>query len=91
VFPNVIDCTVPPSPIHVKVLNPICVCVCVCVVLGIELKEIQVFLIKMVFILTYNGFFMVGVRFELGALCLQSRHFALEPHLQSILLWLFWR
>jgi hypothetical protein len=28
---------------------------------------------------------------KLRALCLQSRHSALEPHLQSILLWLFWR
>jgi hypothetical protein len=45
----------------------------------------------------YTGFFLfvglslflVGLRFELRALHLQNR--PLEPHLQSILLWLFWR
>jgi hypothetical protein len=29
--------------------------------------------------------------FELGALCLQAGALPLEPHLQCILLWLFWR
>jgi hypothetical protein len=36
-------------------------------------------------------FFLVGLEFELRALHLQSRCSTLEPHLQSIWLWLFWR
>jgi hypothetical protein len=34
---------------------------------------------------------LVGWRFALRALQLQSRCSTTEPHLQSILLWLFWR
>jgi hypothetical protein len=37
----------------------------------------------------YEFFFFLG--FELKALCLQSGPLPLEPHLQYILLWLFWR
>jgi hypothetical protein len=34
------------------------------------------------------NFFFYGTGFDLRVLCLQSRHLQLEPHLQSILLWL---
>jgi hypothetical protein len=34
---------------------------------------------------------LVGLGFEFRAVGLQSRSLPLEPHLQAILLWLFWR
>jgi hypothetical protein len=44
------------------------------------------------FIIFYFIFiFLVELGFELRALYLQSRCLLLEPHLQPILLWLFWR
>jgi hypothetical protein len=36
-------------------------------------------------------FVLLAMGFELKALHLQSRRSNLEPHLQSILLWLLWR
>jgi hypothetical protein len=35
--------------------------------------------------------FFVDLEFELRVSCLQSSTLALEPHLQTIFLWLFWR
>jgi hypothetical protein len=42
-------------------------------------------------ILFFFLFWGLGLGFELRALHVQGRHSLLEPHLQSILLWLFWR
>jgi hypothetical protein len=39
---------------------------------------------------TIDFVFLVGLGFELKALHLQAGTLLLEPHLQSIFLWLFW-
>jgi hypothetical protein len=36
-------------------------------------------------------FFLVGLGFELGLCTCKEDTFLLEPHLQSVLVWLFWR